>query len=191
MLPLGRIEDISKLSQDFPDGARGAGGSQTSSGQIRIAMQIVENGTWPRGALQVLWWRGTDLDNALDHAQVGGWWRSMTSARARKEHLHIVGISIAKPMEPFFDKAGRAIEKGSQLALCPVRMMASQPGVARRAWQPIELPEWTSPQKRKERGDQEGPSYENMKQVSGSDGSISHLFKRREDPVKEEMNAIG
>jgi hypothetical protein len=29
-----------------------------------------------------------------------------------------------------------------------------------------------------------------MKQESGSDGSISHLFKRREDPVKEEMNAI-
>ncbi len=44
--------------------------------------------------------------------------------------------------------------------------------------------------KRKERGDQEGPSYENMKQESSPDGSISHLFKRREDPVREEMNAI-
>src|SRR5260370_18025686 len=86
-------------------------------------MQIVENGTRSRGALQVLWWTGTDLDDALDHAQVGGRWWRMTRARARKEHLHIVGRSIAKPGERFFDKARRATGKASQVALRPVRLM--------------------------------------------------------------------
>ncbi len=137
---LGRIEDVSKLSQNFPDGARGARESQTRSGQISIVMQIVENGTRPRGAPQVLWRASTDLDDALDHAYVGRWWWRMTSARVRKEHLHILGISCAKALEPFFDEATRASEKGSKLALRPVRMMVSQPSVVRRAWQPRELP---------------------------------------------------
>src|SRR5438128_2497486 len=40
--------------------------------------------------------------------------------------LYALGISRAKAVEPFFDKADRTTEKGCKLALRPVRMLLNE-----------------------------------------------------------------
>jgi hypothetical protein len=57
--------NAAELAQDFPDRRLGAWQAQTGSFERRIAVQIIQNGFWPRDALQVLWGVGTDFKDAL------------------------------------------------------------------------------------------------------------------------------
>ncbi len=50
----------------------------------------------------------------------------MTSTRARKEDLQIIGISLTKTGEPFFDKAERTAKSRSEFRPCPFGMLEGQ-----------------------------------------------------------------
>src|SRR5947209_8785309 len=120
------IEDVSKFAQDFPDSSGGTWRDDGIGSKLCVAMQIVEDGTWPRCALQVLRWTGTDLDDTLDQAPVGRRRWRMRRARTRKEHLQVIEISLPKAFEPFFDKADGTADSRSELWSRPLAMLEGQ-----------------------------------------------------------------
>lgn len=61
----------------------------------------------------------------------------MTRARAREEHLQIIRVRLPKSFEPFFDKADRNAESGSELWTGPLGMLESQMAKGRTLSDPL------------------------------------------------------
>jgi hypothetical protein len=120
------IQDTSELPQNTPDCACGARKGLALSQQLLVAMEVVENRSWPWRPLEVLRRVFTNLHNPLHNTGMDLWIGGVMGSRLREQHLQIIGRSCSQSLQPLFHPTQGATQSVSEILLGPLRMFMGQ-----------------------------------------------------------------